>query len=99
MESGVIKASISAQNKDTYNLLNQNFQDISDKLKSMDIKIQSLDINIYEDSTFFSKDSNQKNNNGTHTNDSETNLVLEEKEDVVIRDNYSIEQSAVNKFV
>lgn len=99
MESGVIKASISAQNKDTYNLLNQNFQDISDKLKSMDIKIQSLDINIYEDSTFFSKDSNQKNNNGTHTNDSETNLVLEEKEDVLIRDNYSIEQSAVNEFV
>jgi flagellar hook-length control protein FliK len=99
MESGVIKASISAQNKDTYNLLNQNFQDISDRLKSMDIKIQSLDINIYEDSTFFSKDSNQNNNNGTHTNDSKTNLVLEEKEDVLITDNYSIEQRAVNKFV
>jgi flagellar hook-length control protein FliK len=99
MESGVIKASISAQNKDTFNLLNQNFQDISDRLKSMDIKIQSLDINIYEDSTFFSKDSNEKNNNQRKNNNSDIKMVLEEDDDMSILSNNDILENQVNKFV
>ncbi len=98
MESGIMKASISAQNKETYNLLNQNIQDISDKLKNMDIKIQSLDINIYEDSTFFNKNSSEKNNNGKQNNNSRTNMDLEE-EDISISNNYVIEENQVNKFV
>jgi flagellar hook-length control protein FliK len=98
MESGIMKANISAQNKETYNLLNQNIQDISDKLKNMDIKIQSLDINIYEDSTFFSKDSNEKNNNGRQDNNRGTNRGLEE-EDIITSSNYAIEENQVNKFV
>ncbi|MBZ9635984.1 flagellar hook-length control protein FliK [Clostridium sp. FP1] len=97
MESGIMKASVSAQNKDTYNLLNQNIQDISDKLKNMDIKIQSLDINIYEDSTFFNKNSNEKNNNGSKNNN--RNTGLEDEEDISISNNYSIEENQVNKFV
>lgn len=98
LESGVMKAVISAQNKDTYNLLNQNFQDITDRLKNMDIKIQSLDINIYEDSTFFNKNSNEKNNDETQNNKSKTNIDLEE-EDFTIINNYVIEENQVNKFV
>ena len=99
MESGIMKANILAQNKDTYNLLNHNIQDISDRLKNMDIKIQSLDINIYEDSTFFSKDSSEKNNNERQNNSSKTNMSLEEDEDIPISDNYFIEGNQVNKFV
>ncbi|MCB2297163.1 flagellar hook-length control protein FliK [Clostridium tagluense] len=99
MESGIMKASVSAQNKDTYNLLNQNIQDISDKLKNMDIKIQSLDINIYEDSTFFNNNSNEKNNNGNKNNNTSTNMGLEDEEDISISNNYSIEENQVNKFV
>lgn len=98
MESGIMKASISAQNKETFNLLNQNFQDISDKLKNMDIKIQSLDINIYEDSTFFDKDSSGKNNSGNKNNNSGTSIGHEE-EDISISSNYAIEENQVNKFV
>jgi flagellar hook-length control protein FliK len=98
VESGVMKASISAQNKETYNLLNQNIQDISDKLKNMDIKIQSLDINIYEDSTFFSMNSNEKNNQGDQSKNKGTNVGLEEEE-IYIDNNYSIEENQVNKFV
>ena len=90
MESGIMKANISAQNKDTYNLLNQNIQDISDKLKNMDIKIQNLDINIYEDSTFFNKESNGRNNEGKQNNNKGTNALLEE-EDVPTIDSYNIE--------
>ncbi|MBK5240406.1 flagellar hook-length control protein FliK [Clostridium sp.] len=100
MESGIMKASISALNKDTYNLLNQNFQDIRDSLKNMDIKIQSLDINIYEDSTFFSKDSNEKNNNGGKNNNSDTKMALEEDDDdMSIISNYAIQENQVYKFV
>jgi len=98
MESGIMKASISAQNKDTYNLLSGNIQDISDKLKNMDIKIQSLDINIYEDPTFFNKDSNEKNSNGRQNNASKLILGLEEEESSIIN-NYAIEENQVNKFV
>jgi len=98
MESGIMKASISALNKDTYNLLNQNFQDISDKLKTLDIKIQSLDINIYEDSTFFNKDSNGKNRNDEQSINPITNVILDE-EDIPISNNYGIENNQVNKFV
>jgi flagellar hook-length control protein FliK len=98
MESGIMKANISAQNKDTYNLLNQNIQDISDKLKNMDIKIQSLDINIYEDSTFFNKDSNERNNNGRQNSNRGTSRGLEE-EDILISNNYAIEENEVNKLV
>ncbi|MBU3180640.1 flagellar hook-length control protein FliK [Clostridium psychrophilum] len=103
IESGVMKASITAQNKDTYNLLNTNIQDISDRLKNMDIKIHSLDIGIYEDSTFFSKDSNGKNNNGTQNNSGRQNnnsrINIDTEEDIPITNNYIIEENQVNKFV
>jgi len=98
MDSGIMKASILAQNKDTYTLLNHNIQDISDRLKNMDIKIQSLDINVYEDSTFFSKDSSAKDSNSEQNNKSKTNNDSEE-DDISIGNNYLIEDNQVNKFV
>ncbi|NNU76064.1 flagellar hook-length control protein FliK [Clostridium estertheticum] len=99
MEGGIMKASILAQNKETYNLLNNNVLDIQDRLKNMDIKIQSLDINVYEDSTFFNKNSsgNNNNNNGKQDNNSKTNVDIDD--DVAISSNYVIEDSQVNKFV
>ena len=103
IESGVMKASITAQNKDTYNLLNTNIQDISDRLKNMDIKIHSLDIGIYEDSTFFKKDSNGKNNNGTQNNNGGQNnnlkISMDSEEDISIINNNVIEENQINKFV
>ncbi|MBU3111785.1 flagellar hook-length control protein FliK [Clostridium lacusfryxellense] len=98
MESGIMKASISAQNKETFNLLNLNIQDISDRLKNMDIKIQSLDINIYQDSTFFSKDSSNRNNNENQNNTASTNVDLDE-EDISITSDNVIEENQVNEFV
>ena len=99
MESGIMKASILAQNKETYNLLNNNVLDIQDRLKNMDIKIQSLDINVYEDSTFFNKNSsgNNNNNNEKQDNNSKTNVDIDD--DVDISSSYVIEDNQVNKFV
>lgn len=99
MESGIMKASILAQNKETYNLLNNNVQDIQDRLKNMDIKIQSLDINVYEDSTFFNKNSNENNNNGNGKQDKNSKSNMDIDDDIDTHSNYVIENNQVNKFV
>lgn len=64
MEAGAMKATITAANKEAYNLLNSNLADMTDKLQNNDIKVQSLALNIYnEDTTFFKDGSNNNQNN------------------------------------
>lgn len=73
MENGVMKASISASNKDAYNIINSNISEISSKLSDMDIKIQNITIDIYnEDTTFFS---NQNNNEHEGNSNKQKNKV------------------------
>ncbi|MBC2582131.1 flagellar hook-length control protein FliK [Clostridium sp. DJ247] len=62
MESGVMKATITASNKEAYNLLNTNLQDITNKLQNNDIKIQNLSLNLYNDDTTFYKDGSNRQN-------------------------------------
>ncbi|SMC17855.1 flagellar hook-length control protein FliK [Clostridium acidisoli DSM 12555] len=58
-ENGVIKASITATNKEAYNLLNSNIGEINKNLNSQDVRISNVDINIYNgDTTFFKGNSN-----------------------------------------
>ena len=56
MESGKMKANITANNKEAFNLLNANLQDITDKLQKGAVKIENFSLNLYEDTTFFSND-------------------------------------------
>ncbi|NOH16377.1 flagellar hook-length control protein FliK [Clostridium cochlearium] len=56
MESGKMKANITANNKEAFNLLNANLQEITDKLQKSDVKIENFSLNLYEDTTFFSND-------------------------------------------
>lgn len=59
MEAGAMKATITAANKEAFNLLNSNLADMTNKLQNSDIKVQSLALNIYnEDTTFFKDGSN-----------------------------------------
>lgn len=59
MEAGAMKATITAANKEAYNLLNSNLSDMTSKLQNSDIKVESLALNIYnEDTTFFKDGSN-----------------------------------------
>lgn len=53
MESGKLKANITANNKEAFNMLNANISDINDKLQNSNIKIQNFTLNLYEDTTFF----------------------------------------------
>ncbi|ADK14095.1 flagellar hook-length control protein FliK [Clostridium ljungdahlii] len=67
MEEGKMKAVLTASNKDAYNLLNSNMQDLSNKLQNNDIKVQSFSLNLYhEDTTFF-----KNGDNGSQNQDNE----------------------------
>jgi flagellar hook-length control protein FliK len=59
IEAGVMKANISASNKEAYSILSNNLGDIRSSLSNMEIKVQDVAINIYnEDTTFFRDSSN-----------------------------------------
>ncbi|MCI1943676.1 flagellar hook-length control protein FliK [Clostridium luticellarii] len=60
MEAGKMKAAITASNQDTYNLLNYNLQDLSNKLQGNDIKIQSFSLNLYNEDTTYFRDESRK---------------------------------------
>lgn len=83
MQEGKLKAVLTASNKEAYNLLNANLQDLSNKIQTNDIKIQGLSLNIYnEDSTFFrdeSKKEQYKDNNGQNENSNRGNVIGEDK--------------------
>lgn len=62
VEGGVMKANVTAQNKEAFNLLNAHLSELNDKLQQNNIRVQSLNINIYEDTTFFKGQSDHENN-------------------------------------
>lgn len=90
VEAGVMKANISAANKDTYSLLNANINDINQKLNEGNIKVSEVNINIYQDDTTYfsgefqkqheSRDNNQNNNSkqGERTEAIELNESISE---------------------
>lgn len=59
MEDGKIKANVTASNKEAYNLINANLNEINSKLENSQLKIQNFTLNLYEDATFFKGENNQ----------------------------------------
>jgi len=77
MYGGTMKASITATNKEAYNILNSNLTDITNKLNLLDAKIQDVTLNIYNgDTTFFKQGS--KGENSKNQNSKRPSHVLEE---------------------
>lgn len=60
MDNGVMKANITATNKEAYNLLNNNMSDINGKLNNTEIKVQDFNLNLYNGDTTFFKDQNKR---------------------------------------
>lgn len=61
MENGAMKANITANNKEAYNLLNSNLQEISSKISNTEIKIQNFSMDLYNgDTTFFSNENSKQ---------------------------------------
>lgn len=97
MESGKMKANITANNKEAFNLLNANISDINDKLQNSNIKIQNFSLNLYEDTTFF-KD---KQGRGEESKDHQKNRGKENRIDGVediVESNVSEDLSNLNIF-
>lgn len=79
MSGGIMKASITATNKEAYNILNSNLTDITSKLNTLDMKIQDFTLNIYNgDTTFFKQGSSGENSK--EQNNKNPKNVLEEIE-------------------
>ena len=82
MESGKMKANITANNKETFNLLNANLQDITDKLQKGAIKIENFSLNLYEDTTFFSNDKDKSGEGSKEKKKNNLNGNINIKDDI-----------------
>jgi flagellar hook-length control protein FliK len=64
MEAGIMRASLSAANKETLSLLHSNAAELKNSLNDSGIKVQEVSINIYnEDTTFFSNSFGSRSEN------------------------------------
>lgn len=86
MESGKMKANITANNKEAFNLLNANLQDITDKLQKGAVKIENFSLNLYEDTTFFSNDK-EKGKEGFKGNKKNSTKVNAIENDIIENEN------------
>lgn len=79
-EGEVVKAQITATNRDAYNALNSNLTDITNKLSEQNIKIHSFSVEIYNgDSSFLNQGSkNEDGNSQGRRKNSVDNLEVEE---------------------
>ncbi|EDS76692.1 putative flagellar hook-length control protein, partial [Clostridium botulinum C str. Eklund] len=69
VENGIMKANITANNKEAYNLLNSKLQDLNNSLGNGEIKIQNFTIDIYNgDTTFFSRENSKEQRNSSSSN-------------------------------
>lgn len=99
LQGGNLKASITAANKDAYNLLNANLSDINNKIQNENIKIQNLTLNVYNDDTTFFKDGSQNQNHerNNHKGSSVQNINMDEDQNT-LSNNLMEELNNVNLF-
>ncbi|KZL94141.1 flagellar hook-length control protein FliK [Clostridium magnum] len=96
MESGAMKASINAANKEAYNLLNSNLADITSKLQNTDIKIQDISLSLYNEDTTFFKDGSDQNRSGREQNGKKAQAIGAIGEEDIVIDNQIEADSNVN---
>ncbi|MDW8799658.1 flagellar hook-length control protein FliK [Clostridium sp. A1-XYC3] len=90
VEAGVMKGTITAANKEAYNLINSNLMDITNKLQNNDIKIENLTLNIYnEDTTFFKNGDNRERSDNGQQKERKTNSIGAVGEEISKADNLS----------
>ncbi|OPJ63274.1 flagellar hook-length control protein FliK [Clostridium oryzae] len=80
MEAGKLKADITAQNRDSYNLLMANIAEIKENAASS-VKFQDVNVNIYNGDTTFFKDDSQKQNEEKSSNAKSSNTFKKINDD------------------
>lgn len=102
-ENGIMKATITASNKDAYNILNSNLNDLSSQLNNQNIKISDVSINIYSGDTTYFKDASSNGNNSEQKDKqrSKVNGISGSTEDDGLEDlqNLLYEDASLNAFV
>lgn len=90
MEEGKMKAVLTASNKEAYNLLNSNVQDLSNKLQTNEIKIQNFSLSLYhEDTTFFKDGDKNRQNQGDSSSNRNLNINnVSGEEEIPQQDDY-----------
>ena len=97
MENGKMKANITANNKEAFNLLNANASDINDKLQNSNIKIENFSLNLYEDTTFFKDKEGKGEESKYHQKNRSKENRIDGAEDIV-ESNVSEDLSNLNIF-
>lgn len=94
MENGVMKANITAANKDTYNLLNAQLPAINSELAKQNMTIQNFSLSLYNGDNFlFSGDGSSSENSKQQ---SRNNIKVDNLEEDLQKENYIVDNSTVN---
>ncbi|WP_278382302.1 flagellar hook-length control protein FliK [Clostridium tyrobutyricum] len=91
MEEGKMKAVITASNKDAYNILNSNIQDLSNKFQNSEIKIQNFSLNIYQEDTTFFKEGGKNRQDQENSKQNRTLNIdsISDEDKILHQDEYS----------
>ncbi|MCY6483685.1 flagellar hook-length control protein FliK [Clostridium aestuarii] len=98
MESGLMKAHITASNKEAYNLLNSNIQDLSDKLGDQQIKIQSFAVDINNGNDHFNNESASQNNQQNKGSRNRLISAIDDEDDSNISESEILDIRNLNMF-
>jgi len=79
-EGNVMKATITTSNKETYQLINSNLQEINDKISSNNTSIQSFSVDVFNGEGSFLKQDSQQNNGSGKGKNNRNNSIIEESE-------------------
>ncbi|MCD3215974.1 flagellar hook-length control protein FliK [Clostridium botulinum C] len=83
VENGLMKANITANNKEAYNLLNSKAQELNNSLGNGEIKIQNFTIDIYNgDTTFFSRENSKEHRNNSNNSTKGKHEGIQALEDI-----------------
>lgn len=96
MQDGQMNAVLTTSNKDAYNILNSNLQDISEKLQNIPIKVQNFSLNSSEGDTTFFRDESRKGQYNQEKNSSKLNSVNSIFDDEVPEEEDDYYSSSVN---
>lgn|GEM_PF-3059123 len=94
MENGVMKANITAANKDTYNLLNSQLPAINSELAKQNMTIQNFSLSLYNGDNFLFSGDGSSNGNGKQQN--KNGIKVDNLEEDLQKENYIEDNSTVN---
>ena len=77
-EGNVMKATITTSNKEAYQLINSNLQEINDKISSNNTSIQSFSVDVFNGERSFFKQGSQQNNESGKGKNSKVDSIEED---------------------